>query len=625
MDTTFVGYGLAVIEKATDVCVREVLNGEYSLSFALPANDSKWGYITEENFVKVKDQLFVIRNISDAHGDDLLRTVTCEHVFFLLLDDYIESVALIGNAPAMMSMILAGTAHTIGTVDVTGTIDEETLLEDQNPIKAINALIGTLGGELRPDNFEVNLLTHRGSTTPNIQFRYRKNIKSINRTSDSSSLITRLYVYGNDGLTIEDATNGDGKKYLDSQYISNYRRPKTGSVSFDTDDADELYEMGLKYLATAEIPAVSYEVYVVELKSLAEYGALEEFTLGDEGMVIDEVLGINVQARIIEYEWYPLEPPRSVVKLANFKPGVETQLSQLRDMKDQLTTTDGSVKVSTAWFEGAINTLQNQLIASGSYATAQVIEGKGLLFENTNEASPDYGAVYVGPGILAIANEKTGSPLTWNWRTFGTGDGFTGDLLLGNTVKATSLVVDQALIDLLNAQNIIAGAVKAENIDVTTAKITSAQIGSVKAAQIDVTDAKIGTAQIEALTVGTNVTMGENASISWAKVTNQPSIPDGTHIDENGVYTGTVVTDQIDTTGLTAEEIYDPANSSNVMHFQSAAGGFELQVRGTGVNNFFSIIGYDTGEVDFAYGDEVFLTKDFNGAIAINGLHAQWG
>ena len=119
-------------------------------------------------------------------------------------------------------------------------------------------------------------------------------------------------------------------------------------------------------------------------------------------------------------------------------------------MKNNLVTQDGSMKVSTAWFEGVINGLQNQLVASGSYATAEVIEGKGILFENTNVSSNDYGAVYIGPGILAIADEKIGSPPTWNWRTFGTGKGFTGDLLLANTVKADALIADTALIEVIN-------------------------------------------------------------------------------------------------------------------------------------------------------------------------------
>ena len=498
----FLGYGLAIVENAKDICITEVLNGEYTLSFALPISDPKWQFIVEENFVKMEGQLFVIRNVSDSHGTDELCTVNCEHVFFLLLDEYIEWLEIVEETSpnTVLNSLLDETEFTVGNIDIATTNPDIVIIENQNPVAAINNVINIWGGEIKVDNWSVGLLTHRGSTAPNIQFRYRKNMKNIKRTVDSSSLVTRLYAYGNDGLTIEDAVeNTSSLKYIDSQYINAYRRPKKGTVNFDTGDPDELYTKALKYLTKAEIPNISYEVDVIELKKLTEYGALEEFALGDEVMVIDSELGIDVQARILEYERYPLEPARSRVVLANFRPRIEHPLSELRDFKNQIVTDDGGVKVKTAWFEGVINTLQNQLLASGAYATAQVIEGKGLLFENTDISSVDYGAMYIGPGIFAIAKEKTGSPPSWNWRTFGTGSGFTGDLILANSIKAGSLKVDEALITLLNAQKIIAGSVKAEDIDTTTAKIQ--------------------TAQIEELVVGGNVAMGENATISWAKVT----------------------------------------------------------------------------------------------------------
>jgi hypothetical protein len=55
--------------------------------------------------------------------------------------------------------------------------------------------------------------------------------------------------------------------------------------------------------------------------------------------------------------------------------------------------------------------------------------------------------------------------------------------------------------------------------------IVDGKIISLEAKKITTNEAKITTAQIETLEVGTNVVMGPNATISWAQVTNKPSIP----------------------------------------------------------------------------------------------------
>jgi hypothetical protein len=78
--------------------------------------------------------------------------------------------------------------------------------------------------------------------------------------------------------------------------------------------------------------------------------------------------------------------------------------------------------------------------------------------------------------------------------------------------------------------------------------------GQVTTDQLIAGNAKIDTALIEDLIVGSNVTMGPNATISWSKVTDQPSIPSqytdadalaaweesnyATYIDAYGVYSG---------------------------------------------------------------------------------------
>jgi len=127
----------------------------------------------------------------------------------------------------------------------------------------------------------------------------------------------------------------------------------------------------------------------------------------------------------------------------------------------------------------------------------------------------------------------------------------------------------------------IDGRIKAKSIDIDG---SGTFLGTIRANQIDVSQGKITTAQIENLEVGTNVLMGENAYISWDKVTGTPSIPTKasdigakpydwqpsygditgikppanadntidtigsnrlTYIDQNGIYTGTLTAQQI--------------------------------------------------------------------------------
>jgi hypothetical protein len=77
---------------------------------------------------------------------------------------------------------------------------------------------------------------------------------------------------------------------------------------------------------------------------------------------------------------------------------------------DAVLTAQG--KLNTFFLQGIIDTLKNKLLASGAYQHAEVLEDKGYLLENTDATSDDYGAMYLGPGIFAIAGNKIGN--AWN-------------------------------------------------------------------------------------------------------------------------------------------------------------------------------------------------------------------
>lgn len=441
MDKTYHGFGVAILENATEVKITQEINGIYMLDLVLPRNDEKWQYIQEENYIKVDGELFIIRTMDEVRDEQgrLTSNIQCEHIFFEMLDDYIIYRELINvTAQEAADTFVEGTRFKVDASRIPGRYDFE--VEDATPIAGLKQILDHFQCEYvcadRPDpdgKFLITLYPQIGADN-GVQFRYRKNLKSIRKRTDSRGVITRLYVYGKDGLGIE-AVNG-GKSYLDSAEIGKYARPKQGSITLnDITDPQELLEAGQQHLATVDKPKVSYEGNVMELAPLEGYGNVEKFGLGDVVRVIEENLDTDIKARIMKYERYPYEPWRSRVTIANFIPGLENILADLEDAKRVVNNVTYKGKINTYWLDGIINTLQNQLRASGSYAQVKVIENAGFLLENTDANSPDYGALYLGPGIFALANDKDASG--WRWRTFGTGRGFTADEINAGILNAS--------------------------------------------------------------------------------------------------------------------------------------------------------------------------------------------
>ena len=434
LTTDFENYGLAVLENSFDLRIFKRLNSEYICSFRMPYTDEKVQYIEEENYIKVNGQLFIIRVAEKQMTErgEFLMFVEAEHVYYELLNTFIESATFTdASASTALTSLLDGTRFTGSAVSVSGTKTFD--VQKKNPIYGINEIMTRYDCELKRDNFDVDLLPEVGSNN-GVSFRYRKNMRGISRRVDSKNVITRLYVYGKDELTIE-SVNG-GIKYLDSANINLYPVPKEHFITFsEISDPTELKAAGEDFLITVDEPLVSYECSVLELKrAIGWEDDFETFDEGDTVGIYNEDLNIAVSARIIEYEEWPNSPERSAVKLANFQKDMEdlnVKLIESRNIVQQITYKE---KVNTFFLDGVINALVNQIRASGNYTNATVLENQGFLFENTDEASSDYGALYIGPGWLMLANSKIGDE--WNWRTFGTGSGFTADEINAGILNA---------------------------------------------------------------------------------------------------------------------------------------------------------------------------------------------
>lgn len=438
METDFSHFGLAVIINtiAPGPRIYQRLNAEYTCTFTVPYTDEAAQYLLEENIIKVSGQLFIIRTIDesrDASGR-LLAAVFAEHVCSELITEYVPFLQYTGAAAnAIVNGVLADTRFTGNALAVTSLHDFT--VERKSAAWGLNHFIALSGTEMHRNNFEITFKPEIGADN-GVRISYRKNLNSISRTKESRGVITRLFVFGKDGVTLPGP--------IDSPNIGLYPRPKCGEITFDDiEDLLDLQAKGEAYLATQDVPLLSYAAEVMELKGVKGYGENEAFQLGDKVYVDDEDLNIEVTARIVEYEEYPNAPERSSVVLANFLTSLTDTLAKMQDTTKIIErVTTGGGQISTNWIDGKINTLKNQLIASGSYASAEVLPNEGFLLENTDIDSPDYGALYLGPGIFAIASDQVGG--NWNWRTFGKGTGFTADVINAGILNASLIRINSS-------------------------------------------------------------------------------------------------------------------------------------------------------------------------------------
>lgn len=424
---------------AIDVRIHEKLNADYVMDFKMPADNERFNMIGEGDFIKADGQLFIVRVVEKSRNDNgvMMGTVECEHIYFELIDHFIPSIVLYEKTTSqMMDALLDGTRFTYNTTEIVAIGDLQ--VTKRTGVQAIERFLNRFQAEILRNNF---LLTFRDEIgqSKGTKVKYGKNQKNIMRQVDGMNVITRLYPYGKDGLTIE-SVNGD-VAYIDSPNINVYATPRVKSVEFsDIEDAAELLVVAQEYLDDNDTPRVSYEVGLLELKALAGFdAAYESFNLGDTVDVEDIEMGIDLQARVVEYEHYLDRPEDSKIVLSNFIPDVTDSISrggEAAEKIDGVVTDDG--QISTERLQGRINTLRNQIFGSGEFTGAEIIEDGGILYENNNVASPSYGAMYIGPGIFALANAKLPDG-SWDFRAFGNGSGFTADEIVAGKMSFSLL------------------------------------------------------------------------------------------------------------------------------------------------------------------------------------------
>ena len=329
-ETDFTHNGLMVLQPI-EAIVTEEINGDYSLKLTMPRGSQ---LIENEQIIKVptpkSEQLFRVYNSDvDMIGNPVFY---CRHIFYDLLDYFIEDTRPTGNGTLAISKILENTPF-VGSSDITkqGTAYYQMM----SPVKAIlgadNSFIEIWGGEIERDNFQIRMKNRVGADQ-SVSIRYRKNLTGLRFVTDLSSVATKIMPTG---------LKADGQKllklpekYVESPLIGNYVNEKVTRIHYSDIKIDEKMSEtealnALRNAANQEFengidkPQVTATVEFVPLEDTEEYkefSILETVYLGDSVSVHHEKLNIDLVTKVIGYEFDSLSCRYNKVTLGNTNP-----------------------------------------------------------------------------------------------------------------------------------------------------------------------------------------------------------------------------------------------------------------------------------------------------------------
>lgn len=338
-----------ILDKGINVSFIDSINGEKYLEMLMSYSDPKRVHIENEGKVQLANHMFTIRIVDDDHENAPITKIFCEAEFYNLGFCTPLAPQQWDNSDPRQPMvdILKDTPWSVGDVEITESRNFS-ITDSVNPLSALRNLQNVWGGDLQFDD-EFKLVHLRASTGNDngVLLAYKKNMRKVRRIGNTRDFTERLYIYGQDGLTVASVNNG--VPYLeDFSYrgkTADIRVQKVQDQRFT--NPNHLKEWGTNLLNSVKMPKLSYIIEIIDLAALTG-NKWEEFKLGDIVTVHDQVLGIILKTRIVKINYNRFEPWKSVVELS-------TRLKELGDdalrwtaSADKLSVVDDSVRNSFA-------------------------------------------------------------------------------------------------------------------------------------------------------------------------------------------------------------------------------------------------------------------------------------
>lgn len=453
------------------------LNGEDSVdiatTFAL-----KQGYrlVWADRLGKVHEH--VCQDPKGLHaGGDTVYTDTAINSICETYGDYIEDKRPYGYGFLQaLNVCLGPTRWTAGTVDQTGTVDKGLTFYHTSSREALQSIL-KCGGELETEitvsggrvaSRRVGIRSHRGAKGGHRRFTYTKDLTSVSRTEHYGA-ITACYGYGKGietdtggygrKLTFGDINNG--KNYVeDATALKLYGRPdgRGGRAHVfgqyenpNCEDAATLLAETRAYFGSRKEPGVTYEADAVDL---VQFGReWEGVAVGDDVQIVDTAFSpaLRCEGRVTKLVTDELGGTVRVT-LGNVTETIADMLlaqqQKVSSLSKRSSSWDVAASTPPSYLQQVVDAMNTQFNMSGSSYTFTSFE-QGTIYASVPMDANGRSTTGKGSAMqlcsqgfrIASGCKADGS---WDWRTFGTGAGFTADLitvgtLMGDLIKAGTI------------------------------------------------------------------------------------------------------------------------------------------------------------------------------------------
>lgn len=322
-----------------DLAIRRRVNGERSLSFLIIAterNAHSYELVAEESIVEYGGEQYRIKQVeARSVGERSVKRIVAHHVFFDLIDSHkYETFTGQRTLTNILNWTLSDTGYTFAVIDSFSSQEFENFGDD-NVLALIQTILNRYGAELHIDGTHLTFRAKIGVKT-DMQLRYKHNLKTLAKHVDTSKLSTYIRGYGAPGITAE----------YTSPHVDKWGLRHAAPVRDDRYTTTAGLLARLQRELTDE-PEISFTAEYAELKRAGF--TYEQFSLGDEIYVIVEPMGIDITARIVEYEEYPEQPDATKITLANFLSNASDILAEFGRVSktvESIVTESGKVRTN---------------------------------------------------------------------------------------------------------------------------------------------------------------------------------------------------------------------------------------------------------------------------------------